>query len=465
MRLLPAVVLLLGASAAWVNGERPRRDNSASALGDAARAGVAQQSSDTTVPSTPSRSDSAVAVRALYVNRSSVQSTKRMKQIIAIADGTEINGLVLDMKDEFGLNYVSKDTLVRRNAGRAGIVPNLRELLDTLRAHRIVSIARLVTFKDSVAARVNPQHTIRKPDGTPWHDKQGLTWVDPYDASIWEYNIRVAEEMARMGFDEIQFDYIRFPEPYKSLPVQHFSDTKGRSKPQVLQEFLRAACKRINAAGARCTADVFGLVTQIRGPLEIGQQWEKISPAVEVVLPMTYPSHYPRGSFGLPRPNADPERVLQVANAKAHDRDIALGITQPEHVRPWLQAFTLGKPAYGPAELEAQKRGVYAAGYDGWVLWNPGSKYEIYLPALEKTFVSRKQPYPRPAVATANAPVKDSVIAPPAADSTAEAAKAATPFGNFMVWLGKTSAAPADSTVQSTKTAAPLADSNTVAKP
>jgi hypothetical protein len=443
MRFLPAVVLLLGASAAMVYAEHARGSNPAGAMGDSSHALRGQRESDTTVPVAVPRGDAPTAVRALYVNRSSVQTSKRMKQIIAIADETEINGLVLDMKDEFGLNYVSKDTLVRRNAGRAGTVPHLRELLDTLRAHGIVSIARLVTFKDSVTARINAQHTIRKPDGTPWRDKQGLTWVDPYDASIWEYNIRVAEELARMGFDEIQFDYIRFPEPYKSLPVQHFSDTKGRSKPQVLQDFLHEACKRINTAGARCTADVFGLVTQMRDPLEIGQQWEKISSAVDVVLPMTYPSHYPRGSFGLVKPNADPERVLQVANAKAHDRDIALGIANTEHVRPWLQAFTLGKPAYGPAELEAQKRGVYAAGYDGWVLWNPGSKYEIYLPALEKTFVSRKLPYPRAAIARAGAQSRDTVTT--VSDSLARAMRSASPLADSIARPVNAGAVPSDS--------------------
>ena len=443
MRFLPAVVLLLGASAAMVYAEHARGYNPVGAISDSSHSAGVQQALDTTVPAAVPRGNAPAAVRALYVNRSSVQTSKRMKQIIAIADETEINGLVLDMKDEFGLNYMSKDTLVRRNAGRAGTVPHLKELLDTLRAHGIVSIARLVTFKDSVTARINSQHTIRKPDGTPWRDKQGLTWVDPYDASIWEYNIRVAEELAHMGFDEIQFDYIRFPEPYRSLPVQHFSDTKGRSKQQVLQDFLREACKRINAAGARCTADVFGLVTQMRAPLEIGQQWEKISSAVDVVLPMTYPSHYPRGSFGLVKPNADPERVLQVANAKAHDRDIALGIANTEHVRPWLQAFTLGKPPYGPAELEAQKRGVYAAGYDGWVLWNPGSKYEIYLPALEKTFVSRKLPYPRAAVAHAGAPVRDTVTT--ISDSLARTMRGAALLTDSLVRPVNAGAVPSDS--------------------
>ena len=424
MRLESLLALLLVATGACATHDTPRSDSADGAIADSSRPGAAIATPDTTARNT-AKPDRATTVRALYVNRFAVQSAKRMKQLIAIADETEINGLVLDIKDEFGLNYASKDTLVRRNAGRAGTIPHLTELLDTLRAHGIVSIARLVTFKDSVAARVNPTHTIRKADGSAWNDKQGLTWVDPYDQSIWEYNIRVAEEMARAGFDEIQFDYIRFPEPYRSLPEQHFPDQRGRSKAQVLQDFLRTACKRINAAGARCTADIFGLVTTVRGPLEIGQEWEKVSPAVQVVLPMTYPSHYPRGSFNLPKPNAEPQKVLDAAVSKAHARDIALRITDPEHVRPWLQAFTLGSPAYGPAELEAQKRGVYAAGYDGWVLWNPGSKYELFLPGLEKTLVSRKQPYPR--TATASAPAVDNAMDKRAADSTVREVKTAAP--------------------------------------
>lgn len=338
--------------------------------------------------------DAPATVRALYVNRWATQSVKRMHELLRIADETEINGLVLDLKDEFGLNFTSKDSSVARNAGHSGTIPHLKELIDTLHAHGIVVIARQVTFKDSVAARQNPQHTIRKPDGSPWNDKQGLTWVDPYDPMIREYNIRVAEELARMGFDEIQFDYIRFPEPYPSLPKQTFNDANGVSRPQALADFLTAACKRINALGSRCTADIFGLVTTVRGPLEIGQEWEKVSPVVDVVLPMTYPSHYPHGSFGIDRPNAEPEKIQRIAISKAHDRDIALKITKPEHVRPWVQAFTLGAPAYGPAEIEAQKRGIYAAGYDGWVLWNPGSKYEIFLPGLEKTLEKRAAAYP-----------------------------------------------------------------------
>ena len=330
-------------------------------------------------------------VRALYVNRWGAQSSRRMRKFIAISDTTEINALVIDMKDEFGLNYRSSDPLVQKNAGNAGVVPNLEALLDTLRAHDILPIARLVVFKDSVAARVNPDHVIRKPDGTPWRDKEGLTWVNPYDAEIWEYNFRVAEELVRLGFGEIQFDYIRFPEPYRSLPPQVFPGAKNVSKPDAIAAFLKTANGRLDKLGARTTADIFGLVTTVNGPLEIGQWWEKLAPVTDVLLPMVYPSHYPRGSFGIQRPNAEPYQIIHRAISRARERNEALGITTPEHVRPWLQAFTLGQPRYGAPELEEQKRAVYDAGYDGWVLWSPGSNYDIYLPALEKELVSRKK--------------------------------------------------------------------------
>jgi hypothetical protein len=330
-------------------------------------------------------------VRALYVNRFAAQSARKMKRLIEIADQTEINALVIDMKDEFGLNYRASDPSFARNAGTAGTVRNLPALLDTLRAHKILPIARLVVFKDSVTARVHPEWTIRKQDGSVWRDKKGLAWVNPYHHELWDYNIGVAEELAKMGFGEIQFDYIRFPEPYKSLPQQVFPDNKGVAKPDVLAGYLKEAHARLGKLGVRTTADIFGLVSTVGGPLEVGQWWEKISPTVDVVLPMLYPSHYPHGDLGLAVPNAEPYKVLNISLTRAKQRDQKLGITKAEHVRPWLQAFTLGKPAYGPAEIEAQKKGAYDAGYDGWVLWSPGSKYEPFVPALEKTLVSRKK--------------------------------------------------------------------------
>ena len=326
----------------------------------------------------------AAPIRALYVNRWASQSSRKMRRLLAIADSTEINAFVIDMKDEFGLNYRTANPSFRANEGEANKLGNVAALLDTLRAHKLLAIARIVVFKDSVTARVHPDWTIRKPDGSVWRDKKELAWVNPYHRELWDYNIGVAEELAKLGFGEIQFDYIRFPEPYPSLAPQVFPGSNGLSKPEALAEYLKLAKERLNKDGVRSTADIFGLVTSVNGPLEVGQDWEKISPNVDVVLPMVYPSHYPHGELGIPFPNAEPYKVIVTALGKAHERDQKLGITDPGHVRAWLQAFTLGKPAYGPEQLQAEKRAVYEVGYRDWVMWNPGSNYDIYLPALDR---------------------------------------------------------------------------------
>ena len=329
-------------------------------------------------------------IRALYVNRWASQSKRRMAKLIGTADSTEINAFVIDMKDEFGLNFKTANPAFAKNGGTASVA-HVGPLLDTLKAHKIFAIARIVVFKDSVTARVHPEWTIRRADGSIWRDKKGIAWVNPYHKELWEYNIGVAEELVKLGFGEVQFDYIRFPEPYPSLPKQVFPDAGTLSKPDALAGYLKEAKTRLNKLGVRSTADIFGLVTTVNGPLEVGQDWEKISPNVDVALPMVYPSHYPHGELGIAHPNAEPYKVISTAISRARERDKKLGIQEQEHVRPWLQAFTLGAPAYGPEQLEAEKKAVYDAGYDGWVLWNPGSIYDVFGPALEKTFVSRKK--------------------------------------------------------------------------
>jgi hypothetical protein len=362
----------------------------------AAPAGAASPSGGLSAEVTKLRTDPSMPIRGLYVNRFAAQSSKKMGRLIAIADSTEINAFVIDIKDEFGLNFHSSDPLLQKNEGVTTKVTNLKALVDTLNAHGILPVARIVVFKDSVAARMNPEHTIRRADGSPWRDRKGLTWVNPYANAIWEYNFRVAEEAIRIGFGEIQFDYIRFPEPYKSLPAQIFPESNGRTKSQALAEFLNAANKRIDKFGIRTTADIFGLVTTVNGALEVGQAWEPLSRSVDVLLPMVYPSHYPRGAFGFSRPNAEPYNVIHIAISRARERNAAIGITG-QRVRPWLQAFTLGTPRYGPAEIEQEKRAVYDSGFDSWVLWHPGSQYDLIIPALEKTLVSRAKNPPVPA--------------------------------------------------------------------
>ncbi|MDQ6717429.1 MAG: putative glycoside hydrolase [Gemmatimonadota bacterium] len=383
----------LGTDSSVTDAPRPAVSGTPTSVGGAPMVATAR-------PMTPGL-DSAikglVPIRGLYLYRFAPQNWKRLHHLIDIADSTEINAFVIDVKDEFGLNFHSSDPILQRNEGTQVKVRDLKAVVDTIRAHGILPIARMVVFKDSVTARMNPDHTIRKQDGSPWRDKKGLTWVNPYANTIWEYNMRVAEEAARMGFAEVQFDYIRFPEPYPSLPQQVFPEQRGRTKPQVLSEFLDAARVRMHKLGVRTTADIFGLVTTVGGALEVGQQWEPIAKSVDVILPMTYPSHYPHGSFGIARPNSEPYQVVHIAISRARERNEKIGLTG-ERVRPWIQAFSLGLPKYGPDQINEQKRAIYDSGFDGWVLWEPGSRYDSFIPAFEKKLVSRKKnpPVPRP---------------------------------------------------------------------
>src|SRR5262249_14499056 len=158
-----------------------------------------------------------------YLNRFAAQSQKKLHHLFALADTTEINAFVVDMKDEFGLNFHSKNAAVSRNAGGThGYVANVRALVDSIKAHGLVPVARVVAFKDPVAANVNPDWNIRREDGSIWRDKEGLAWVNAFNPQVWDYNLAVAEELVSLGFEEIQWDYIRFPEPYRSLPKQVF---------------------------------------------------------------------------------------------------------------------------------------------------------------------------------------------------------------------------------------------------
>src|SRR5688572_9081526 len=398
MRLKP---LMLGAALLACADEKPS-PNTSTALADSAtrrdsgsRVTVSAGTIDTTAagrrraapPNRTTQQDTGgyPVLRGLYLNRFAAQSARKMRYLLAVADSTEINAFVVDMKDEFGLNYRSSNPAFRKYEGSGrGIVGNVRALVDSMKAHGVVPIARIVAFKDPVAAEANAEWTIRREDGSVWRDKESLAWVNAHNKEVWEYNLGVAEELVKLGFEEIQWDYIRFPEPYRSLPKQVFPGAT-MSKPDILSAFLKEAQERLHRIGARNTADIFGLVTTVRGPLEVGQHWEKISPHVDVVLPMVYPSHYPRGAFGIDRPNAEPYAIIKRAIDAARERDAKLGITRAEHVRPWVQAFSLGQPKYGPEQITAQKKAIYDAGYKGWVLWSPGSLYDPFIPAFEKS--------------------------------------------------------------------------------
>jgi len=317
-------------------------------------------------------------VRGLYVNAWAAGSSRRMSELLDVVRDTEINALVIDIKDATGyLSHTSSVPLAREiGANGDRRIPDLPALLDRLEAEGVYPIARIVIVKDPLLAAHRPDLAIRDTAGGTWVDRKGSVWLNPHVGGVWDYHIDLAREVAEMGFPEIQWDYVRFPDATRSdLERAVYPGRDGRSRPEVIRGFLDHARVRLADLPVRTTADVFGVTTTYSQDVGTGQVWEDVIDVVDVALPMVYPSHYFPGSFGYGEPNAYPYEVVRNAVEDAVERSANVdgaGLT-----RPWLQDFTLGQPVYAGAEVRAQIEATYDAGVQEWVLWNPGSRYTV----------------------------------------------------------------------------------------
>lgn len=316
------------------------------------------------------------AVKALYLNAWAAGSPRKLAKLIAIAESTEINAFVIDVKEGGEISYQSKVPLAQEIGASRDYIRNVSRLLDTLRARNIYPIARIVVFKDPLLARARADLAVKNADSTVWLDDKGKAWVDSYNAAAWDYNIALAREAIELGFSEVQWDYVRFPDaPRSHLSRAVYPAAAGRTRADAIREFLLYSRGKLADLEVPVTADVFGLTVTTAGDMGIGQQWEKMADAVDVILPMVYPSHFIRGNYGLRDPNASPYRTIQRSMNDAIRRSQAL--QNAATIRPWLQAFTLGPPRYTAAHVRAQIEAVYDVGLTEWVLWNPGSNYDI----------------------------------------------------------------------------------------
>jgi hypothetical protein len=315
-------------------------------------------------------------VRGIYLNAWAAGSARKLDRLIQLARDTEINSFVIDVKEVGEISYRSAVPLAVEVGATRNYVPNIRRVLDRLRENDIYPIARIVVFRDEMLAHARPEWAIRRADGSVWVDAHGHYWVDSYNRDVWDYNIAIAREAIELGFSEIQWDYVRFPDvPQELMRTAVWPAQAGRSKEDAIREFLLYARERLADLNAPVTADVFGLTVSTRNDMGIGQQWEKMVDAVDVILPMVYPSHYARGSYGIDQPNARPHELIKATLGFAVRR--TANTPNAATIRPWLQDFTLGPPRYGPAYVRAQIRAVYEVGLDEWILWNPSSNYTI----------------------------------------------------------------------------------------
>lgn len=333
-------------------------------------------------------------VRGLYINAWAAGTSSRMDELIEIARETEINSFVIDIKDATG--YLSHTTSIpmAREIGADGQrrIADLPALLDRLEAEGIYPVARIVVVKDPLLIEARPELAIQDTAGGVWVDSKEIIWLNPYSSEVWDYHVDIAREVAAMGFPEIQWDYIRFPDaPEHDMNRALFPGGEGVERTDAIRGFLVRAQDGLSEYPVRSTADVFGVTTSFRRDIGLGQLWESFIDVVDVALPMIYPSHYWQDSFGYDKPNAYPYEVVLAALQDANKRSAAVegaGLT-----RPWLQDFTLGSPAYGAPEVRAQIQAVYDAGLSEWVLWNPGSRYSRA--ALEPTTGFESEPLMR----------------------------------------------------------------------
>ena len=318
-------------------------------------------------------------VRGLYVNRWAAIG-ERMWQLIDVAKRTEVNALVIDVKDDRGFMLYHSQVPLAKEIGADTTRPmsyrRMRAVLDTMRAYGIYPIARIVVAKDPLLASAKREWSIkRKRDSLPWLDKNGRPWLDPTHPEVWKYAGDLAAEAVNLGFSEVQFDYVRFPDEDRLIRQAVFPLMNGRVRAQVIRDQLGYLRTLVRPLKVPMTIDVFGLSATDTTDMGIGQKWEMFVDQVDVVLPMDYPSHFAPGTYGLGNPNAHPYATLEHALRDAKAR--SAGVPNAARIVPWYQDFTLGPPRYGAAEVLAQMRAGHDQGIDSWMLWNPGSRYSL----------------------------------------------------------------------------------------
>lgn len=322
-----------------------------------------------------------VEARGIYLTKYSA-SNDRLDKLIEMTKRTKINTFVIDVKDDKGHMLFPTKAAEKYSpeANKYATVKDIEALMKKLKENNIYTVARIVSFKDPTYTK---QHTDRaiiyKDSGKPFTNSDGLIWASAYDKILWEYNLEVSKEAAEAGFNEIQFDYVRFPASNggrldKSLD---YRNTTGGSKPQAIQNYLIYAREQLSPLNVYISADVYGLVGSVEDDMSLGQYWEAVSNVVDYICPMMYPSHYANGTYGLSVPDAYPyETVFHSAkDSVARNKNIET----PSVIRPWIQDFTApwvkGHIKYSDKQIEEQIRALEENGIKEYLLWNAGNQY------------------------------------------------------------------------------------------
>lgn len=317
-----------------------------------------------------------VKVKGIYVT-GPVAGTDKMDELIALVEETELNAMVIDIKNDMGVvTYKMQSETVLEIESGVAYVQDMEALVQKLKEKDIYLIARIVAFKDPYLAEKKPELSLKTSNGEIFRDRNGEAWVNPYKHEVWDYLLEIAVEAAEIGFDEIQFDYIRFTTDNSAGEIDYGDDAKTKTKEEVITDFTECAFSTLHPMGIVVSGDVFGTIIDNKTDAAIvGQNYWDMAENLDYVCPMVYPSHYANGAYGIRVPDKEPYDTVYHAMMASQSRLAGSSVG----VRVWIQDFTAiwlnDYISYGPEQVRAQIQAAYDAGYEEWILWNARNNY------------------------------------------------------------------------------------------
>lgn len=354
----------------------------------------------TTTPAIPVRGVTHVptptAMKGIYMTSCVAATPSFRNSLMKLIDETELNMVVIDIKSYDGhISFMPTDEKLKTAVGGC-FVKDMQNFIDDLHSRNIYVAGRVAVFQDQLMVKLHPELAVKKASSTttPWTDFKGISWIDPSEKPQWDYTVAIAREAHNIGFDEINFDYIRFPADGNMRDIWY--PTSGtQKKSDIMRSFYQYLHDSLSPDGIVISADLFGMTTTNTDDLNIGQILENALPYFDYIDPMTYPSHYPSGFMNISNPNGHVYEIVKISLDHAISRAIAtttpvvlpdarIGTTTPaiyekpsfdkNKIRPWLQDNNYPVP-YTPEMVRAQIQAAYDSGLNSWMLWNAGNKY------------------------------------------------------------------------------------------
>ncbi|SFV75265.1 COG1306 predicted glycoside hydrolase [hydrothermal vent metagenome] len=313
-----------------------------------------------------------IHIKALYLNFWNASNhSKKLKNILNIIDKTQINAIVVDIKNSYGSTSFLTSFQQANDYGayKKRTNRNIQKFIQLMKQKNIYTIARIITFKDELQAIHNPNYAIKNPNGTLWRSADNKAWVDPFDTRSHKYTIAIAKEAAKVGFDEINFDYLRFP---AKKELQYSQENNASNRIKAITHFLQLAKQELQKYGVFISVDIYGNICWVKNDGNIGQTITSLAKYADYISPMLYPSSFSSGSFHSKYPASKPYEVVYKSLKNIKNK------INSKRIRPWLQHFrdyNTKRIKYTKTQIQQQIKATQDAHTSGWMLWSPSSRY------------------------------------------------------------------------------------------